>query len=294
MDPNIAKTTCENCVFATFADEQWEPFETPIRTQTGCRLGRLDKFHERGVPIELRQTQDGRLAALIGRVCMAARKSPWGDGMSPEVQEAKVRKEMRFACHVYILALNATPEEIERTLESLIVQKPQPIVAEVLLQGRTRPGPLIRRFNENFAGRIQWVLTVINTDETTDSQAIDSAVARCRSPFYAIFHAGVQAPADFLANLDKAVNEELLTFSIVPGDVSDNGLVVLTQMHHRMGGNETVDMVEGDPEEMTDEELEKTSRTSITGLLNKVRFLAEVCGVAGLIKEGHELCQTES
>ena len=286
------KTSCEKCCFAIFQDLQPESTETPVATQTGCRLGRLDKFKKVGTPVRTKLTDDNRFVYVIERLCLAARTSDWSKGLSDEEKVKKVREELRLACHVYVPAIAASPEDIEKTLDSLVGQNLKPVAAEVLVSGRHRPGPLILRLQERYADKLVWKLTVVNADTTTPDEAIDKAVLSCQAPFYSVFHAGSEAPATFLADLDKAINDDLLTFAVVTGDEDDNGLVVVREMHNRLGGNATVDMVEGDPEQMTEEELANAATVAIHGIENKVRFLAEKVGLPHLVVEGRAVCPT--
>lgn len=273
------KTSCELCCFANF-DE--------ANVQTGCKLGRLERFKEMGVEVTLRQADNGRTAALIGRVCVAARKDEWGVGLSDEEKIAKVQKELTVSCHVYVPALEETPEQIEETLFSLVGQNPKPVAVEVVVHGRYRPGKLIRRLQEKFDDKLNWRLTVVNADYTTTEEAIDKSAPACKGVFYSIVRAGTQMPPTFMENLNRVVKEELLAFAVITGDVP----VFLRKYHELLGGNATVDMVEGDPETMSEEELAAAPTTPVTGLLNKLRFLTETVGIPNLIVEGESLCPT--
>jgi hypothetical protein len=282
MNLPLIKTSCEDCVFAVFENRQGE------ECQVGCQLGRLVKFEERGTYLEPRKADNGKVAFAIGRACMAARKGDWGHGLTDEEKVQKVREELKVAVHVYVPAIGASPEAIEKTLDSLVVQDPKPAAAEVIVHGRWRPGALIRRLQERYDDKLNWKLCVVNDDYTDAFQAIDKAVPSCRSPFYAVYHAGSEAPASFLTSLNRFVNDELMTFGVIKGDDLGNGDVVVREMHECLGGNATVDMVEGNPDTMTDEELEKAVTVPVTGIVNKVIFLSEKVGLPNLIQNYQE------
>ena len=269
------KSTCETCIFATYDNS----------VQTGCRLGRLDKFAERGVAIHSRLTEDNRNVFVIERFCSAARNAEWVEGQTDP--EATVRKELEVACHVYVLALGATFEDIAKTLHSLTHQQPKPTVVEVLVQGTERPGKLILQMQHEFPEGLNWKVRVLNSDETNAEDALDRAVPLSNATFYAVFTAGTQVPSTFLKDLDRLVNDELYSFGAITPDNAGEGLVVLRDMHMRLGGNGTSEFVAAPTE--TDE---NPTGVLITGLLNKIRFLSEQVGSKNLILENEVLCNS--
>ena len=280
MSASHVKSSCQNCVFA------FTKGHGPVdgETQTGCRLGRIEKFRERGTSVELKYDKWGSGFFIINRFCSANRNREWAAGLSEEQQERKVREEVALAAHVYVPVWSPTMDEIKTTLDSLTHQKPKPAAVEILVKGDKRPGKLILWLQHAYPD-LNWKVTVLTDEEATPDAAIDSAVPRCESMFYAVFNSGVAAPADFLQELDRLVNDELYAFALIPGDTEGNGRVVLKDMHLQLGGNEVCDMVEASPQ-MTEEQLvNEPPLVSVEGIENKIRFLAEQLGAPQLIHE---------
>ena len=68
MEVQTTKTLCENCIFATYNDDNTQ--------QTGCELGRIEKYQALGCVVSAKNEETGRQSYVIdNRVCMACRNS---------------------------------------------------------------------------------------------------------------------------------------------------------------------------------------------------------------------------
>lgn len=263
----LYETPCRDCVFAVYQG----------KTQTGCRFGRTEKFPDKGV--ELVEAQDGdREFYVVQGACRLHRhaKSPWAMKHPGRERMAVARKELQLKVDA-VVALDGelTAEQARVTAESLQKQTlpPRRVVVAVNREG-VRPEEVRCFLPEDWA--VQFLMERQQGGGFLPrGRSIDHAVLGSPCDFYAVVSAGQVMPPGFIADLDRAVNDELERFHLLQGEV----VVVSMAAHKYFKGNAPAVIV-GDGEEgkRADSIEEKIlHRAKAEGREWMVRNVTEVC-----------------
>jgi hypothetical protein len=224
-------TSCKGCVFE---------LDGP-----GCKLGRLELFR-RTAPVEI---QEGH-ALIKGRVCTTCRNrdSEWARATPPEQYAEAVRQQVRVRYEAVVpVEQGDSADMVAAAVAGLARQRPAPLKVHVaLLPNTLTPAQVIPRLRA-LGGDLEWaVLSVLPAGPaghaTEVHNAIDQAVKAMppTTAFYVVFRPGFEAPAQFAAELDAALNDRLERFLVLTPasrEFGDQGLVVSVAMHGRVGGN---------------------------------------------------------
>lgn len=296
INESLARTTCEKCVFALGLDPDG------AGVQTGCALDRVDKFLVKGTNISLKRLDDHRICYVIDRVCMTCRTEEWakqqvipGDCNCIGDALAKlVRKEIQLPLHCVVYADHDDEAAILKTVASLASQTVPPAVVQIILNyDRARPGKLIQTLKTDYAGFPAWLVQTQVPSKDAEGysllhpygqrhgrgRALDLAIDQCDKPYYATFNAGYEVEPDFIAGIDRHVNDELERFLLLQGDEHGNCDVVVRQMHVNVGGNRAAEMVA---------EEEEGDGPTIEGVGQKIVFLCEKTGYDNLVRDVRE------
>lgn len=243
-------STCQNCVFARYDDDQ---------VQTGCAAGRLEQFVRQGTPVrrawesppdwagEGPPPRTGKEFCLVERACNMSRPhgSEWAAATPQEEWLAAARKEVATRFHVVAYAPEGTPVEAAlATAGSALAQGAA--VTVVLTGGQPRPWRLIPLMQEAFPGR-DWNVRLVHErgpdgGPVTRGRAVDVVVNELRpsdAQFYLVVDAGAGVPPGLLAEVDAALNDRLERFLLLIGTDAHPGVGPLVQLRHhlRLGGN---------------------------------------------------------
>lgn len=276
-------TGCINCIFA-----EWQG-----KRQVGCKLGRIEKFSERGEQFDTATSQDGREFYIIkNRICLMLCTEDWL-ARHPEVKDParEVRKLTELKCDVLILVENEhTLEGIRKTVNALLQQEHKPEkITVVLLSDHIHPAKIRKVFQaaENKYFSFKWQVAHIQErgpkgEKPSIEWAMDHVLNNCKTPFYSVFYAGFEPPTDFLLLIDKALNDELEKFCLLLPVDDWNGAFVQTMLHKKLRGNA--------PEvlEINDEEDEVIG----VSIMDKVHFISVKNNYPYMVRKVEEICPT--
>jgi len=244
-DANDIKTVCRDCAFSEYEGER----------QTGCRLGKLDKFRQLGETIIPAYDDTGKDFYIIqDRFCVFWRDPNWKDSEFARIPKDKrnydslatrVRHEVRakFLTIVY-LDENSTISDLKKTVNSL-------------KSGSLRPKKIIFCDNKSSVDTRElikvakssgclWGLERIVEDNASKQRCVDIAVKKSKSSentYYSFFSAGEPVLKNFHSDIDNAINDDLTKFLALyvepeekEGVVSE-GFVGQVHIHKQIGGN---------------------------------------------------------
>ncbi len=271
-------TSCEKCIFAL-----WEG-----NTQIGCSVGRLDKFAAMGDVS--RAEKDGKDFAIINnRICLMCCAPSWLT-KNPEVKNPgeELRKRIALSCETFVIVQEEERERIETTLKSLVWQSHSPAQITVILYSDTYKPSTIRRMFMDLQKEISftWKIAHIqergpNNEKVSVEWCLDHAIGNCDTPFYAVFEAGYEVPANFLKEIDVALNDNLEKFcALIPQGDSWNGAVIQTMLHKKLQGNMPSHLG-------TDENGDELIGCTI---YDKIHFIANTNDQPAIIRRVEEIC----
>lgn len=203
------KTVCKDCVFAEFVNS----------VQTGCKLNKLDTYHENGVQL-IQIKQPFFLGALeycgFEKLCMHKRTESWPafKQLPPSELVDEVYRETRF-CYQSIIDFGPqnTLADLDKCLTSIKSQSIPPKKLTIIKKPNNEvPTPIIaKRLNGKFE---KWRIEN-QIDNLPDSHFVDIALSIDKYPFYIYSHVDSPYDVDFTKNLDHIVNKRLIDFGIL-------------------------------------------------------------------------------
>ena len=227
---NETETICRDCAFAVYDGE----------TQTGCSIGKLDKFEEQGAEVlEVYDETNKEFYVIKGRVCVSWRGSKWKEKYEGRDDWAEiVSKEtmVRMDANIY-MHKDTTLADIEKTVISLKNNTIKP--AQITLinnQTEIDRATLARICN---ASGFKWRVENIQEDDADRLRCIDIAVRKVSAKecnYYCVFDAGKKVPPNFISDINSSLNDDLNKFLALRSD-DGNGDVGQVLMHKRIGGN---------------------------------------------------------
>lgn len=236
-DPRTIDTPCQFCCFATYDG----------RTQVGCSQKVLDKFREKGTEIIEAWNHDGEFFVIKGRSCRSYRTNDWLDRFdNDEEMQATLSIEKTLKFQVLILLRDKTVADLSDTVESLNREPYKPAFISVIRQPHsgTSPRALTEVF-DYYPGKWQVNNLLLEQEE---NGAIHKACNDKRTDYYVIVEAGTIVPPNLLADINNAVNNELIRFAMVEEHVS-NIKIIPASVHNYW-------YFKGDPDKTVAENIE--------------------------------------
>jgi hypothetical protein len=228
----MTSSICKNCYFAIYRG----------KTQTGCDLGRIDKFREIGTEIiEAYDESDTEFYVVSGRRCNTYRNQEWFEKNTRSNIPLKelVRKEEQRIYDIIVLTHdNDHIENILHTVNTASIQTVAPLSIIIGINDENILVPLINALKSNDVRN--WKIASV----LEDAPQLDEAVKSVIGVFYAVFHAGSTIPPDFLQNVDDIVNERLYPFSLILPNHKNNGMVVRYNAYKMVGGGDVVEKIQ--------------------------------------------------
>ena len=263
-------TACKYCIFS----------EKQGNLQTGCKYGNLEKFKNAGCEIIEAEDQDEQFFVIKNRLCMALRRSPWGESLSDEEKINKVRKDIttRITCILVVKETENNIENIVKTFKSAIAQKIKFQNIHFILEKKSsiKIGSLMNAIKP-IECDIQWFVKQMVHDDFSFKDGIDEIVEKEKSVFSAIFFSGFSIPEDFVQSIDKSINDDLNRF-IMLKPYKENGLVFQNKSFKIFGGNK----------DAINEEL----KVNFSSILEKVDFIAKDQNLTNLIGDIESICHS--
>lgn len=230
------QTICRDCIFAEYDAE---------KIQSGCAMGRIEKYLNQGARITYEDADDGRkYCKILDRFCLANRNHDWL-ARHPEIDDVKahVRKAIVIPYQTIVIA-NDNFDDLKVTVNSLAAQTNKPTSVVVVRKPDNKIHP--RRVRELLEKKHfdYWKIENIHNPEMSDRACIDLVLTWKPQPLYAVFYAGFNVPKDTFELIEKQINDELLQFAALAPVGSGNGLVVPMAVHKLFGGNRHRDIEE--------------------------------------------------
>lgn len=262
---NPIHTPCRNCVFA-----QYDGI-----TQTGCKLGRIKKFNEVAEVVEATDNEKD-FYIINGRKCNAFR-----DSLSKWAVVNKGRELEQIGTELRIKAaiLVKVGPDIEKTIDSLINQQLQPVlVVFINNQHSLTPAQLNAKLWNLIENKLTWRIFK-PTSIVSDDYAIDLVVAGIKSDYTTVLESGQELPFNFIANLDKIVNEDLNRPCMIRPNKNGIGYTFRTGISHMYGGNAEMASC-----------LDECNTISLKSLADKIEFIAKEQNQESMIWEASQVC----
>jgi hypothetical protein len=218
------RTICRDCVFAVYDDK--------LTHQVDCKFGRIKKFKEQDKLIQLEDKETNLKYFAINTLCNRCRNIEWG--LHQEDIENRVIEETTIRI-AYILIANHDNDRLMETLNSILIQNPQPIkIAVVFSYGNTQ----IKEFVSKIKGLPAKIDVVNVLQDFSMHNLIDSGAKRLlNSQYITVIGEGNIMPANFAKRLDSLINEELKQISLVDAEEPKLGLTFHTHLFTLLGGN---------------------------------------------------------
>lgn len=230
------RTSCEKCVFAQFNTE----------TQTGCDLGRLEKFKKTN------RTEEHENHYQILGICNTCRGEKWANNYLGKNLVAQVQKEIEVKLDFVLLSINNDPIFIHNELPDLVLScinqkriKPKNIII-VVKNKALNYKKLYNDINEMFYGvddiKFQ-LMQVIDPDSNIDT-CLDMGVAKCKSHYFASFELGSNIPLNLITVLNTKLNHELKRINLVEPTRNFDGMILQTMLYKLFGKNHNMPIYE--------------------------------------------------
>ena len=239
LEDTAVVTACCGCVFA----------ETEGKKQTGCEIGRLDKFISLGTDIEEAENEKKEEFYVIRRLCNAYRNEEWGEYWKDK--NKRLKKELAIRTNfVIILNEEHSIDNLEHTCTQIALQEDCEASRVVTINNSTKLDnfDIIHKLHEIYGGYSdQTAYLSKEQDGTTFTHAymvdkgsefnlcLKVAFQHMVNGYYTVFHAGKDVPRDFVKRINKMVNEEMMQVLMVePKDGSSDGVVMSVALHKYM------------------------------------------------------------
>jgi hypothetical protein len=278
-------TACSHCVFALHDGV----------TQTGCSLGRLDKFREQGT--EVVEAVDGlgnEFFVVNGRLCLAHRdrSSEWAKQVPGANRAAAVRAELTQRVDVVVpVSDDVDVGRLPATIESLRALALKPSSVHVINNG-AKAGDVVRVLRAA-AGGLDWQVSDIRERKQDDSKvdvwrAIDIIESKLKGHFYTLLYPGAVLPPSFTADLDRAVVDDMARFVVLRATAGEVGFTVSLGFHRApmVQGNKAI------AAELLDQEGEADAPTTVLlkTVLEKAQYIAGKHGLPHLVANTEDVC----
>ena len=235
MEDSAVVTSCAGCTFAEEADNK----------QTGCELGRLDKFRSIGADIKEATNEQDEEFYVIRRLCNAYRNSEWAEYWKDK--KKRLKKEIAIRTNfVVILNEEHSINDLEHTCTQIALQEDAEASRVITINNSTKLDnfDIIHKMHEIYGGYSdQTAYLSKEQDGTTFTHAYmmnkNSAFNVCLkvsfqhmvNGYYTVFHAGCDVPTDFIKRLNNMFNEEMMQVLLIEPEEGIDGLVMSVAMH---------------------------------------------------------------
>jgi hypothetical protein len=246
-------TFCGDCIFAVYEEKDGRP------TQTGCTKGRLEGLSAKGGnPILLADSEKNRDYYVIeNRICNMCRGTSWQRQLERRGldQEKTLCEEivLKPTAIVY-MAPGQTVDDAVTTMIDLDAQEIK--AAKIIIMNNAGIYP--KNFLEGVPKSIRtpWTMEFVvefQVSEILDAlkygsispQAIGSMYGRCvdlavrktKSVYYSLFSAGSHIPPNYFADIDHALNVDLIRILALSPNKNGDGLFMHRNLHEMVGGN---------------------------------------------------------
>jgi hypothetical protein len=247
----MTRTLCRDCIFGNFEDNK----------QTGCSLGRLEKFVELGTQVETGTDEESgkEYSVIVDRYCMMCRNQDWADRQKGDDLVQIAREECQIPYRAFIF-YREDIKAFRRTVDSVLAQtvKPTHIVAIRKSDSEDRPTSLIKTLDKR-----DCVWRVRNfVQEYTDRECIDLTQAVNPEHYYVVFESGFEVPENHMEKINSLIHDDLVQLCCIYPEEGTNGFFAQSLVHQLYNGNKEINL----EEKLLDD-----------GFVDKTRKTTEIC-----------------
>ena len=229
MMDNQLTSSCKDCVFAVYIG----------KTQTEFKLGRVEKFREKGVDIIEAEDLEENELFVVEAWCNYYRNQEWKEAFDTSVSLTdKVKEEAVFPVGFIVLFDNdSSTEDLEKTISGIKEIEGEASYVTIANSSESDPIEFISTVQDLFGdSEIDYKVTRIMEKETYQYQSIDLCFSNINNIYYYILRAGNKPAKDVISLIDKQTNTELEPVVYIKGDENLNGTVVQATMHKFLNG----------------------------------------------------------
>ena len=226
-------TSCRKCVFSA-KDEKGR--------QTGCKLGRIEKFRKKGVNVIEAYNEEDEFYG-IEAWCNAHRTEEWELAHKGEDLLAVARQEAAPNVN-FIILVKDSMDNIEKTINSILNQKSKAARIVVVHSGSEDNVDyieLIHKCNDLLGDNISYKVQNVMPGMTQE-EVVDEAFVNLVNGYYSVFECGREVPQDLIEVLHTNLYDELKDIGLIKAHDGINGLVVQCVLHKFLYGNNGASM----------------------------------------------------
>ena len=242
MMDNQLTTSCRDCVFANYIG----------KTQTDCKLGRIEKFKKKGIDIIEAEDLEENEFYVVEAWCNYYREKKWQEDVENHVDDlqAQVKREAVFPVGFIVLFDKThTLDQLEYTVSSINNMEGEASYVVVANSSKLDDVDVITKVQELFEdSEIDYKITRIMDEEYEEGQIIDAAFANVGNSYYCVLKSGDGTDKDIISLIDNQTNTELEPVVYIKGENGISNSVIQSTMHKFLNGNygmSLLDKIEG-------------------------------------------------
>ena len=224
-------TSCQPCVFAQFDDKK----------QTGCDLGRLDRFHALGQT----KLDNDESFFIIKSICNTCRGDAWANKKRGKNLIAEVEREVQIQFDFIITAINGEDHAqivnrcIKKAGECVSQKKIKPKnVVFVITNKDVNYQTLYNTLDEIISPYgIKCKLVRVVEEDSDIYRCLDMGVQKCISRYFGHFSLNDLIPNNLLIMLNEHINDDLKKIVMVEPFKDMSGLILHKSLYSLLGRN---------------------------------------------------------
>ena len=228
-------TSCKNCYFADY----------DCKTQTGCRLGRLEKYRNTSGNVVEAYDDDKEFYVIQNKICVYYRNHEFIEEMQLRNEDEilkRIKSELHAPYHLILFFREEdTIEDLSRCIENAASQYIKPQVFTVINKFNTQVEASKIMEITNHHGFNHWrIQNAANLEFEWDRDLIDlsyDSTKKHKFLFYSVFEASEGIPINFSEEIHNSMYEDLEAFSCLTANKNGNGLTVLRIAHEKYSGS---------------------------------------------------------
>jgi hypothetical protein len=226
------RTICRDCIFAEFTED--------CLTQTGCSLGRLNKFIDKDLASPIEDDETGVEYYEIQTFCNTCRDENWARGRDNPQQD--IINEIALQIDGIVLSDSQHKNWEEETLtsvKSIVNQTHRP--KKLIIGFYRKKQPLI-----NFLSALKalcepkkLMYEVVNILEYMPNEIsmLDHLVKKAAGQYFTVCEFGEELPLTYFESLNRFVNQNLNKFSMINPIDGLTGLTIQRQLFNLVNGS---------------------------------------------------------
>jgi len=219
-------TSCKDCVFAI----------KDGKLQTGCELGRIEAYSNRGVNIIEAEDLEENEFYVLETWCNTYREDVWKIAHEGEDLKQVIYLELDPQVQ-FMVIIDDNLKELETTINSIFEQedfKARQVL--IINNGKDKYFDVIEKAKELLEDKIDFKVQQIK-EEIPILGVIDEGFRNARNGYYSVIECGKEAPKDLIKRLHIAVNHKLKKAGYIIGHDGISGMTVQCVLHQFLLGN---------------------------------------------------------